>query len=358
MLKLDDPILEEDMNELAGNEELAGLLKGSTVFVTGATGLLGSQVIFALLGMNAVQGAGIRVVGMARSRDKVKKVFGEVEQDEALSFYFGEIEEPVLYEGGVDFVVHGASPTSSKFFVTNPVETILAAIRGTRHMLEFARDKGVRGMVYLSSLEVYGTPEEGREWIKEEDYGYLDPLSVRSSYSEGKRMVECLCVSFAKEYGVPVRMARLSQTFGAGVDYADGRVFAEFARCAVEGRDIVLHTQGNTVRSYCYAKDAVAAILYVLLKGVSGEAYNVTNMDTAVSIREMAELVGGLYPDKPIAVRVEIPEDVAAFGYNPEIGMRLDSTKLQGLGWRATVGLEGMFRRMIESGFLNREDKG
>ena len=183
MLKLDDPILEEDMNELAGNEELAGLLKGSTVFVTGATGLLGSQVIFALLGMNAVQGAGIRVVGMARSRDKVKKVFGEVEQDEALSFYFGEIEEPVLYEGGVDFVVHGASPTSSKFFVTNPVETILAAIRGTRHMLEFARDKGVRGMVYLSSLEVYGTPEEGREWIKEEDYGYLDPLSVRSSYS-------------------------------------------------------------------------------------------------------------------------------------------------------------------------------
>ena len=358
MLKLDDPILEEDMNELAGNEELAGLLKGSTVFVTGATGLLGSQVIFALLGMNAVQGAGIRVVGMARSRDKVKKVFGEVEQDEALSFYFGEIEEPVLYEGGVDFVVHGASPTSSKFFVTNPVETILAAIRGTRHMLEFARDKGVRGMVYLSSLEVYGTPEEGREWIKEEDYGYLDPLSVRSSYSEGKRMVECLCVSFAKEYGVPVRMARLSQTFGAGVDYVDGRVFAEFARCAVEGRDIVLHTQGNTVRSYCYAKDAVAAILYVLLKGVSGEAYNVTNMDTAVSIREMAELVGGLYPDKPIAVRVEIPEDVAAFGYNPEMVIRLDSTKLQGLGWRATVGLEGMFRRMIESGFLNREDKG
>ena len=358
MLKLDDPILEEDMNELAGNEELAGLLKGGTVFVTGATGLLGSQVIFALLGMNAVQGAGIRVVGMARNRDKVKKVFGEVEQDEALSFYFGEIEEPVLYEGGVDFVVHGASPTSSKFFVTNPVETILAAIRGTRHMLEFARDKGVRGMVYLSSLEVYGTPEEGREWIKEEDYGYLDPLSVRSSYSEGKRMVECLCVSFAKEYGVPVRMARLSQTFGAGVDYADGRVFAEFARCAVEGRDIVLHTQGNTVRSYCYAKDAVAAILYVLLKGVSGEAYNVTNMDTAVSIREMAELVGGLYPDKPIAVRVEIPEDVAAFGYNPEMVIRLDSTKLQGLGWRATVGLEGMFRRMIESGFLNREDKG
>ena len=314
MLKLKDPILEEDMKELAGNEELGGLLKGSTVFVTGATGLLGSQLIVGLLYMNEVQDAGIRVVGMARSKQKVQKVFGSLINHEALSFYFGDIEEPVLYEGDVDFLVHGASPTSSKYFVTNPVETILAAIEGTKHVLEFAKARGAKGMVYLSSLEVYGTPEEGREWMKEGDYGYLDPLSVRSSYSEGKRMVECLCVSFAKEYGVPVKIARLSQTFGAGVDYADGRVFAEFARCAVEGRDIVLHTQGNTVRSYCYAKDAVAAILYVLLKGNSGEAYNVTNMDTAVSIREMAELVSGLFPDQPVGVRVEIPEDAAAFG--------------------------------------------
>ena len=81
MLKLEDPVLEEDMGEIAQNEELAGLLRGSTVFVTGATGLLGSQVILALLAMNAVQGAGIRVVGMARSRDKVKRVFGGVEEN-------------------------------------------------------------------------------------------------------------------------------------------------------------------------------------------------------------------------------------------------------------------------------------
>lgn len=104
-------------------------------------------------------------------------------------------------------------------------------------------------------------------------------------------MAECLCASYAKEYQVPVRIARLSQTFGPGVDYNDGRVFAEFVRCAVEKRNIVLHTQGNTVRSYCYTKDAVSALLHILLKGTDGEAYNVTNMDTAVSIREMADLV-------------------------------------------------------------------
>ena len=155
---------------------------------------------------------------------------------------------------------------------------------------------------------------------------------------------------------MPVKLARLSQTFGAGVAYQDGRVFAEFARCAVEQKDIVLHTEGNTVRSYCYAKDAIGAVLYVLLKGTSGEAYNITNMDTAVSIREMAEMVCGLYPDRPISVRIEIPKDVASFGYNPEMVIRLDSTKLTGLGWKPTVGLREMFLRMIESGFLNGEE--
>lgn len=351
-----DPVLREDIIELADNMELVERLKGSAVFVTGATGLLGSQLIYALLCMNERHDARIHVVGMARSREKAQSLFEGFLEDKFLSFYYGDVNAPVSYEGRVDYIVHGASPTDSRYFVAHPVETILTAIEGTRYILEFAKDKGVKGMVYLSSLEVYGTPEKGKDWIKEADYGYLDPLEVRSSYSEGKRMVECLCVSYAKEYGVPVKIARLSQTFGAGVDYLDGRVFAEFARCAVEKKDIVLHTKGNTVRSYCYAKDAIGAILYVLLKGNQAEAYNVTNMDTAVSIREMAKLVSGLYPQKPIAVRVEIPENMEAFGYNPEMVIRLDSGKLEGLGWKPTVGLKDMFRRMIESGFLHREE--
>ena len=135
-------------------------------------------------------------------------------------------------------------------------------------------------MVYLSSLEVYGVPQTEDGTVTETDYGYIDPLSVRSSYSEGKRMVECLCASYAKEYQVPVKVARLSQTFGAGVEYHDGRVFAEFARCAVEKRNIILHTAGNTLRTYCYTKDAVAALLTILVKGEVGSAYNVTNKNT------------------------------------------------------------------------------
>ncbi len=351
-VEIKDKILMQDMQEVAQNLELAEKLKDSKVFVTGATGLIGSQIIFALACMNRIHKSNIQIVAMVRSEEKAKKVFGSLLEDGDLHLYCGDVNASILYDGDIDYIIHGASATSSKYFVTYPVETIMTAIEGTKNILEFAKEKKVKQMVYLSSLEVYGTPEANQQYISENDYGYIDPMSVRSSYSEGKRMVECMCVSYAKEYDVPVKVARLSQTFGAGVEYDDGRVFAEFARCAVEKKDIVLHTQGNTIRSYCYTKDAVSAILYVLLKGNVAEAYNVTNMDTAVSIREMAEMVCGLYPENDIQVKIDIPEDVANFGYNPEMVIRLDNAKLKELGWNATVGLEEMFRRMIESSFI------
>lgn len=111
----------------------------------------------------------------------------------------------------------------------------------------------------------------------------------------------------------------------------------------------MLHTEGKTVRTYCYTIDAVTALLTILAKGQAGEAYNVTNMDTAISIYDMAKLVSGILPESNIAVERDIPEDLASFGYNPEMIVKLDSTKLQKLGWKATVGLREMYERLIES---------
>lgn len=342
----DNAVLQEDLEILAGSGLADMDWRGASVFVTGATGLLGSQTVKALACLNRRTGAGMHILAFVRNEAKAKKVFGALTDRGDVEVVVGDVGAPIVFGGSVDYVIHGASPTSSRYFVTNPVETICAAVDGTRHVLEFAREKQVKGMVYLSSLEVYGTPLKEEGLITEQDYGVIDPLSVRSSYSEGKRLVECLCASYAKEYQVPVKVARLSQTFGAGVDYQDGRVFAEFARCATEKRDIVLHTQGRTVRSYCYTRDAVSAILYILRKGVAGEAYNVTNMDTAISIREMAELVCETIGESAIRVVSDIPDDVSGFGYNPEMVIRLDAAKLMELGWKAGVGLEEMYRRM------------
>lgn len=342
----DNEVLQKDFDEIVETNIPMNLLDNKTIFVTGATGLIGSQFIKTVACYNRKKGTNIKTVAFVRSEEKAKKVFGDIPN---IDFVVGDISDKICYDGDVDYIIHGASATSSKFFVEHPVETIKTAIDGTTSVLEFAREKKVEGFVYLSSLEVYGTPDPNAEKIKEDDYGFIEQLSVRSSYSEGKRMVECLCCSYASEYGVPVKIARLSQTFGAGVEYNDGRVFAEFARCAIEKKDIVLHTMGNTVRTYCYTTDAVSAMTFILLKGEVGKAYNVTNPNTACSIKEMGQLVCDIFKESEIQVKIEIPENVASFGYNPEMVIRLDSSRLESLGWSAKVGMDEMFRRLVAS---------
>lgn len=344
----DNPVMQEDVEAIVADFPYEKELEGKSVLVTGATGLIGAQIVKTLACFNRLKNTKMRIYAHVRNEKKASEMFENLIERNDVELVVGDINEPIGFDGAVDYIIHGASATSSKYFVSNPVETIKTAIDGTTNILEFAKEKHISGMVYMSSLEVYGTPDGQKEKISETDYGYIDPVNVRSSYSEGKRMVECICASYAKEYHVPVKIARLSQTFGPGVNYNDGRVFAEFARCALEKRDIVLHTEGRTVRTYCYVKDAIHALLYILVKGNTGEAYNVTNPDTAVSIREMAELVSRTIGNDRIKTVVEIPEDVSSFGYNPEMVIRLDSSKLERLGWKATVGLEEMYQRMCK----------
>ena len=179
--------------------------------------------------------------------------------------------------------------------------------------------------------------------------GVIDCLNTRSSYSEGKRIVECLCASYAAEYGVPVKIARLTQVFGPGVSYSDNRVFAQFARSVIEKKNIILKTEGDTLRNYCYITDAIKALLVILLKGSSGEAYNIANMKTAISIAEMAQLVVDLFPESNSKVVFDIVDDIGKLGYNSTVKICLDSSKLQQLGWEAKIDLKEMFRKLVSS---------
>ena len=220
-----------------------------------------------------------------------------------------------------------------------PVETIYTAINGSRNILEFAKNKRLEGMVYLSSLEIYGVNE--KENIKEEDYGYIDILNPRSSYSESKKMVETMCISYGTEYGVPVKIARLAQTFGAGVSISDNRVFAQFAKAIINKENIVLHTKGETKRNYCYTTDTVRGIFTILTKGENNNAYNVANENSYCSISEMAHLLENEY------TKVEYKIDEVNRGYNPTVKIALNTEKLNALGWEAKVNLKEMFDRLI-----------
>ncbi|MCH5216320.1 MAG: NAD(P)-dependent oxidoreductase [Muribaculaceae bacterium] len=317
-------------------------LKDKTVFITGATGLIGYTLVQALLYANKTRQLNLKVLALVRDLCRAEERFKDVDND-ALEYIIGNVEQLPYIEHPIDYIVHGASQTASKAFVNQPVETILTAIKGTENLLELAKAKNVAGMVYLSSMEVYGFPEKGHK-VTEDEIGTLSPLDVRNSYPISKIQCESLCCAYAKEYGIPVMSARLTQTLGPGVNYNDGRVFAEFARCVVEKRDIVLKTTGETERCYLYTADAATAILTILLKGSAGQAYNVANESTYCSIAKMAEKVAA---QGGIKVRYDIQPE-ALNGFPKTLYMYLDTSLLQSLGWKSEGGgIAEMYSRMI-----------
>ena len=301
-------------------------LDGRVLLLTGATGLIGSTLICFLADCCKKQQISVKVVAVVRDLARANRLFAEqLQSGFDLTFLLGDVEHPIEVSGPVDYIVHAASQTSSQAFVQTPVETIRTALTGTENLLRLAADKKVSGMVYLSSMEVYGAPDTDRK-ITEHEPTDLDTMVIRNSYPESKRMCESLC---------------------AGVNYQDKRVFAEFARCALEGRDIVLHTLGKTKRNYLFTQDAATAILVALLSDVAGEAYNAANEDTYCSIYEMAELVAQHAAAAPIQVRCEVADDLNQYGYAPTLHMNLDTAKLRALGWAPQVGLLESYQRMI-----------
>lgn len=339
--------LESDLNELCSSCTLFSELSESSVFVTGSTGLIGSLFIKALLTFNHKNNSNIKVYALCRSKSKFKSVFNDFEDKNLIPIYSDilSINSAVL-DFNIDYIVHGAAITVSKEMVEHCVETLDVAYSGTKKILEIAKDKNVKSVVYLSSMEAFGTPDSKLSEVTEKDLGYIDILSPRSSYSEGKRICETLCACYASEYNVPVKIIRLAQTLGAGIDYNDTRVTAMFARSVVEKKDIILKTKGNSKRQVIYTTDAVSAILAVLLRGASGQSYTACNHETFVSIKDTASLICEKIAENKIKLLFDIQENN---NFAPEVIMNLSSAKLESLGWKATVGLEEAYRRMIRS---------
>lgn len=311
--------------------------------VTGATGSIGSLVVKVLLIASEKNNLSITVIAHGRNLDKLNGVFADYLNTKKLVFLVSDIKNQIQYDHKVDYIIHGANSTSSQSFIEQPVQTIMSIIEGTKNVLDFAKKSEVIKLVYLSSLEVYGTPEQFE--VTETDSGYIDWTKPRSSYSEGKRMAECLCFSYFSQYDIPVVVSRLAQTFGQSIQDADNRVYAQFVRAVKNKKDIVLHTSGETIRNYCYLSDAVSALLYLLVFGEPGEAYNVANEETAVSIFEMAKIAESLSNGKTKVV-FNIDNSIER-GYNQDVKIKLMSKKLMALGWKPEIDLNESYYRMI-----------
>lgn len=312
--------------------------KKEKILITGATGLIGSALVQRLVKED------VELTCPIRNRKKVNTLF-ENDVCNKVNWVETPIESFLKNLGdSYDYIIHCASPTASKYFVSNPVETLSFNIATTTAIMEYAKKHNVKGVLFLSSLESYGTVTEGDRLIDEDYQGYVNPLEVRSSYNIAKRTCECICHAYSQEYNVPVKVVRLTQIISSKVAQEDMRVYAQFARSAAREEDIILHTEGTSARQYLYIDDAVEALITVLMKGNSGEAYNVANEDTYISVKDMAELVQKNFnPEHKVVIQKR--DDM---GYAPVTKLRLSTQKLRDLGWSPRYGLYEMYDALIK----------
>lgn len=348
--------LNEDLYRLSNCLERYGF-RDATFFVTGATGLVGSVLVKAILFANRNNMLNNRVVAFVRNIKKAEQVYTEYENDSNLFFCVGDVTNPMQYGGAVDYIIHAASETKSANMIKYPVETIWTTVAGSKNILDFAVSKKVKGVVYLSSMEVFGTPDEFYNRVREDEIGYIDLQNIRSCYPESKRLVENMCACYAAEHELPVITARLAQTFGAGVSKTENRVFAQFAKSIICRKDIILHTSGSSYGNYVYTADAVDAIFLLLKKGIHGQTYTVANEETTMCIKDMAELVASEIANGQIQVVYDISNN-NKYGYAPEVKLKLSSEKLRNLGWNPQVNLRDAYCRMIDDWEADSNDLG
>lgn len=326
--------------------------RNKTILVTGATGRLGMYFVEAINKADIDWNLNLTIIAMARSEEKLKEVFGQTLELPNIKIMIQDIIEPITYDGPVHYIFHTAGAASPMDFTQSPVDTLWGHVQGTRNILELAREKKSERVFYVSTVETYGE-WKSEDGIKETDCGPMHCDNARACYPEAKRLCETMLASYEAQYGIDYVGVRMCHTFGPGISLYDGRAFAEFIRDVLEGKDIVLQTDGSAMRTYTYVADAIGAMLLAFTKG-KDKYYNIANLDNLISIRDLANLIASLDPKQK--VKVQYASDTEQkLKYLPfKLGI-MNVDRIMNLGWRPQVGIEDAFKYTIES-FLQRAD--
>ncbi len=341
----DSKLWVSDLDETIASFPGLSELSEKKVMITGCTGLICSAVVDVLIRWNEMHDEKIGIIAAGRNIQKIEMRFHPFSSNEYFSAVKYDSEKTDNeFSFDCDYIIHGASNASPNKIVKEPVETMLSNFTGMKNLLDYAKETGVKRVLYISSSEVYGRKDTAVP-IKVNDYGGIDILNSRSSYSVGKCAAETLCASFYDEYGVESSIIRPGHIYGPTAVESDNRVSQAWAYAVAHGKDIVMKSDGSQIRSYCYCLDSASAILTVLVKGESVTAYNISNPDSIASIRDIA---GILTTTAGVGLRMEMPTETEKKGFNPMSNSSLDSAELLALGWRGLFDAERGFSHTVE----------
>ena len=315
-------------------------LSGCNILITGATGLIGGCLVEALM-INPKRN--YQVYASGRNNERAEKRFKEFSCDSGFHFIRYDVTEPLQSNVNFDYIIHAASNGSPNYFALKPVEVMKSNLYGVVNLMEYGLEHGMKRILYVSSGEIYGEGD-GRSF-SEEYSGYVNCIMPRSCYPSSKRAAETLCVSYAEEYGADIVIARPCHIYGPDFTEQDNRVYAQFMRNILRGEDIVMKSAGDQYRSWCYVVDCVSALLYILLKGNSSEAYNIADPKSNMSIKELAEMIASIGNKKVI---ISSPTQEDGKGFNPVKESLFSTKRLQRLGWTTNGTMYDKIRFTID----------
>lgn len=323
-------------------------LKNQSLLVTGANGLICSALIDFLIYLNEFENASIQIYAAGRNEEKLKKRFGEYFYRNYFHFVHYDANKNFIFEKKVDYIIHGASNAHPLAYDKEPVETMMSNFYGTYNLLNSIKRMPKTRFLLISSSEVYGENTK-KELLEESNFGYFDILNYRSCYPSSKRAAETLCASFKKEYNIDFTIVRPGHIYGPMATKEDTRASAQFINKALNKEPIIMKSDGMQLRSYCHAFDCVSSIFYVLLLGKSGEAYNISNKDSIVTIREFAEMLSLCSKQKIIFQDPSLAEEKS---YNMMSFSALSSNKIEKLGWAGGYDLKAGIQQTLN--IMNR----
>jgi nucleoside-diphosphate-sugar epimerase len=346
-------VVAEDLERIVASDLPWSVFEGRTVLITGANGFLPAYMLETLLYLNEAshkhRAQRTKVIGLVRNRAKAMSRLSYYQDRDDLQLIEQDVCEPISINGKIDYIIHAASQASPRVYSVDPVGTLAANILGTGNLLNLAMTKETAGFLFFSTSEVYGTVDPTHIPIKENTYGWIDPTDVRSCYAESKRMGETMCVSWFHQYAVPAKIVRPFHTFGPGMKLDDGRVFADFVADILANRDILLKTDGSASRAFCYLADATIGFFTILLKGKTGEAYNIGNDKGEMRILELARMLAGLFSEKGLkGTRQESTIQQACLKSTISRSCP-DISKARELGWQPITSVRDGFTRTIRS---------
>lgn len=329
-------LYKEDIRRLLSAEGIKAL-QGKTFLITGATGMVGTMLVDALMALGDV-----KVYAVGRNKEKATERLGEYYSSDLFSFIEQDVCAP-LPDVTVDYIIPLASNTHPLAYSQYPIETMLTNIKGVEHALELAVRCQAK-LIYPSTVEVYGNAR-GTDIFTEDYTGQLNLATSRACYTESKRTAEALCQSYIAEKGAQVVIARLCRIFGPTMLMSDSKASSQFIKKAINNEDIVLKSEGKQHFSYSYVADAVAGLLTVLLHGENGVAYNVSSEKTNVHLRDFAQICADYNGRKVV---FDLPTETEARGYSVAMQAIMSNKRIKGIGFLPYYDMADAVRRTIE----------